>query len=133
MNVTASSPTEFFLVEALRVAVPVCGIALVLIAATRRRRAASTKASRWLVIITGLWLSIAFANRTLMCAPVRNYFISAAMERAVTSHRESLYFTATEWLWTAEQIVILLFGLALFFALHREPRGYVEAKTYATK
>jgi hypothetical protein len=39
------------------------------------------------------------------------------------SKGESSYFANTEWLWTAEQIIILAFGAVLFLALRSEPRN----------
>ena len=118
---TASSPTEFYLIEFFKVAVPVCGIALVLIAATRRYRVVRTQSSLWLVTITALWLLITLADRLAFSVPARHYFISATMNQ-YAAHRESSYFAITGWLWTAEQTIILAFGVSLFFAFRGELR-----------
>ncbi|MFL6519513.1 MAG: hypothetical protein ACJ8NS_04775 [Chthoniobacterales bacterium] len=122
---TASTPTQFYLIELLKVAVPTVGVAFVLFATIRRYRVAPSPSLRWLVVVTALWLLVAFADRLALSGPARSYFISAAMERYATSHRESLYFVATEWLWTAEQMNILAFGIALFFALRDQPRQHI--------
>jgi hypothetical protein len=123
--VTASTPTQFYLIELLKIAVPTVGIAFVLFVTICRYRATPTTSLRWLIVVTAFWLLVTFADRLALSAPARSYFISAAMERYAASHRESVYFAATEWLWTAEQIIILAFGIALFFALRDQPRQHI--------
>lgn len=104
---------------------PIAGIAFIFIAVIRRYRSARTQPFRRLLIITAFWLLITFSNRLAMSAPARNYIISAAMEQYAATHRESFYFAAIEWLWTAEQIMILAFGIALFFALRGHSREHI--------
>jgi hypothetical protein len=72
----------------------------------------------WLIVVTAAWLLVTLADRLALSAPARNYFISAAMRQ----DGESFYFAVTEWLWIAEQIIVLLFGIALFVALRVKPR-----------
>jgi hypothetical protein len=125
LDVTASTPTEFYVIELLKVAVPTVGIAFVLFATIRRYRVAPSQPLRWLVMVTAFWLLVSFADRLALSGPARSYFISAAIERYAASHRESVYFAATEWLWIAEQITILVFGVALFLTLRGQPRQHI--------
>ena len=121
----ASSETAFYLLELLKIAVPSAGIAFVLVAAIRRYRAEPTQSRRWLIVITAVWLLVTFADRLAFSAPARHHFISAAMAKYAESHRESLYFALTEWLWTAEQIIMLVFGVALFFVFRDESHRHI--------
>jgi hypothetical protein len=118
--VKASTESAFYLLELLKIAVPVCGIGLILVATLRRYRTARAQPFCWLTVITVVWLIVTFADRFALSAPARHYFISAAMR-----HGESFYFTLTEWLWTAEQVNILVFGIVLFVALRGEPRQHI--------
>jgi hypothetical protein len=114
--VTASSPTAFYFFEFLKGALPTVGTALVLLATLRRYRAAPNQPSQWLVVISALWFLVTAIDRLVLSAPMQRYFIQRAIERYAMSQREISYFTATFWLWTSEQIMILAFGVALFFA-----------------
>ena len=113
----ASSETAFYLLELLKVLVPVLGIAFILVAVVRRYRMVRRRAFARLAAVTALWLLVALAGRLAISGPARHYFMSAAIERYAASQRESFYFAATGWLWTAEQIIVLLFGITLFLAL----------------
>ena len=113
----ASSETAFYFFEFLKSAIPIAGIALVLFATVRRYRAAPTRPFGWLVLVTALWFLVTVIDRVLLSAPIQRYFIQGAIDRSTMSQRETFYFTATFWLWTSEQIMILVFGIALFFAL----------------
>jgi hypothetical protein len=115
--VNASSETAFYFFEFLKSAIPIAGIALVLFATVRRYRAAPTRPFRWLTVISGLWFLVTLINRFALSAPAQRFFIQAAVDRYAASQRQSLYFAVTFWLWTSEQIMILAFGIALFFAL----------------
>ena len=118
LDVRASSETAFYLIEALKVLVPVLGIGFILVAVIRWHHAVRRQPPLWLAGITAVWLLVTLADRLALSASARHYFISAAMRQ----HGESFYFALTEWLWTAEQIIILLFGIVLFVALRGEPR-----------
>lgn len=113
----ASSETAFYFFEFLKSAVPIVGIALVLFAAVRRYRAAPTRSLRWLTVVSALWFLVTLINRLALSAPAQHFFVQAAIDRYAASQRQSLYFEVTFWLWTSEQIMILAFGFALFFAL----------------
>ena len=104
--------------ELLKVLVPVVGIALVLIATIRRYRAARTSSVGWLAIITALWLLITLASRLTLSVPVRRQWLSPATEHTQLAqlHRDHLYFSVTSWLWTADEIMFVVFGVALFVA-----------------
>jgi hypothetical protein len=99
---------------------PVIGIAFILVALIRRQRAAPGGPLLSLTVVTAIWLLITLAYRLALSAPARNYFISAAIRDYAASHRESFYFGLTQWFWTAEQIIVLLFGVLLFVVLSRE-------------
>ena len=111
--------------ELLKVLVPVLGIAFILVAVVRRWRAVRSRALACLTAVTATWLLVTLTQRLALSGPARSYFISAAMERYAASQRESFYFAATEWLWTAEQIIILVFGITLFFAFRRESPQHI--------
>lgn len=113
----ASGATEFYLLELLKVLVPVIGIAFILFASVRRYRAVPSRAAAWLSIIAALWLLVTLASRLTLSGPVRKYFMSVAMARLDPEHlREPMYFAVTSWLWTANEVMFLLFGVALFVA-----------------
>ena len=111
--------------ELLKVLVPVLGIAFILAAVVRRYRAVRSRALACLTAVTALWLLVALAGRLAISGPARHYFMTAAIELYAASQRESFYFAATEWLWTAEQIIILVFGIILFFAFRRESPQHI--------
>jgi hypothetical protein len=113
---TASSPTAFYFFEFLKGAIPTVGTALVLLATFRRYRAAPTQPSRWLVVVSALWFLVTAIDRLVLSAPIQRYFIEGALDPSAMSQREISYFTVTFWLWTSEQIMILAFGVAFFFA-----------------
>jgi hypothetical protein len=117
LDVKASSETAFYFFEFLKSAVPIAGIALVLFATVRRYRAAPTRPLRWLTVVSALWFLVTLINRFALSAPAQHFFVQAAVDRYAASQRQSLYFAVTFWLWTSEQIMILAFGIALFFAL----------------
>jgi small-conductance mechanosensitive channel len=124
--VNASSPTEFYLLELFKVLVPVIGIAFILVASIRRYRAVPSRAAAWLCIIAALWLLVTLASRLALSAPVRKYFLSAAMARLDPEHlREPMYFAVTSWLWTADEVMLLLFGVALLLVAWRADRTHL--------
>ena len=126
LDVNANSPTEFYLVELLKVLVPVLGIALILVAVIRWQRSGQNRARAWLTVITAVWLLVTLADRLALSAPIRRYFISAAMRQYDPAlYHEGLYFAMTEWLWTAEQFIVLAFGISLFLALRSEPSQHI--------
>jgi hypothetical protein len=116
LDVKASGETAFYLFEFLKTAVPTVGIALVLLATVRRYRAAPTQPLLRLVVISALWFLVTVINRVALSAPAQSYFIQAAADRYAAAQRESAYFAATFWLWTSEQVMVLAFGVAFFFA-----------------
>gem|GEM_PF-6643087 len=118
----ASTETTFYLLELLKVLAPVIGIAFILVAIVHRYRAVRSRALVCLTAVTALWLLVALAGRLALSAPARTHFISAAMRDYATSQQETSYFTLTEWLWTAEQIIVLVFGVLLFVAFRGQPR-----------
>jgi hypothetical protein len=115
--VRASGETTFYLLELLKVLVPALGITFILVAVVRRYRAVRSRALACLAAVTAMWLLVSLTQRLALSGPAQGYFISAAIERYAAAQRESFYFSATEWLWTAEQIIVLLFGITLFLAL----------------
>ena len=104
--------------ELLKVAVPVVGIAIILVAAIKRYRAAHTSSGGWLAIITAVWLFITLASRLTLSVLVRRLWLSPATEHTQLAllHRDHLYFSVTSWLWTADEIMFVVFGVALFVA-----------------
>jgi len=60
-----------------RVVVPAAGISLVLTAVVRSRGLGNSRSPSWLIVVTGLWLFVTFANRLLLIAPIRSHFFSA--------------------------------------------------------
>jgi hypothetical protein len=115
--VNASSATGFYLLELLKVLVPVIGIAFILVASIRRCRAVPSRATAWLSVVTALWLLVTLASRLAFSGPVRKYFMSAAMARLDPEHlREPMYFAVTSWLWTTDEVMLLVFGISLFVA-----------------
>jgi hypothetical protein len=74
---------------------------------------------------------VTLINRFALSAPAQRFVVQAAVDRYAASQRQSLYFSVTFWLWTSEQIMVLAFGIALFFALrvsHRTPRNRGRGK-----
>ena len=121
---TASNPTAFYFFEFLKSAVPVVGVALVLFATIRRYRNAPSRPFRWLVVVSALWFLVTAIDRVILSAPIQRYFIQGAIDSYAMSQRQVSYFTATFWLWTSEQIMILVFGVTLFLAF-RESRQHI--------
>jgi hypothetical protein len=119
LDVTASSPTAFYFFEFLKGAVPTVGIAFVLLAVIRQYRVAPTQWFRWLVVVSALWFLVTAIDRVVLSAPVQRYFIQGAINSYAISQRETSYLTATFWLWTSEQVMILVFGITLFFAFRK--------------
>jgi hypothetical protein len=105
------------LIELARVVVPVAGISLVLAAIIRSHGLGNSPARPWLIVVTAAWLFVTLANRLLLSAPVRKYFVPAAIHDYASTHRQSLYFATGPFLWIAEEILILAFGTMFFFAL----------------
>lgn len=122
MDVTASGPTAFYLLELARVLVPVAGISFVLVAVVRSHGLGNRFTRPWLIVITAAWLFVTLAQRLLLSEPVRSHFISAAIQDYVSAHRQNLYFATGLYLWMAEQILLLAFGIMLFFALRSNAR-----------
>jgi len=119
--VTASSENAFYLQELLKLLVPVVGIVLVLLATMWRYRGVWTWRRVSLAIVVTLWLVTTLLSRLALSSPVRHHFISAAIVQFEPGQqREILYFAISSWLWTAEQIMLLLFGVALFLVFCEE-------------
>ena len=130
LDVTATSESQFYLVELLKLLVPVVGIVLILLATIRRYRAAWSPRRVGLTVVVTLWLIITLLSRVALSSPVRHHYMSAAVAQSEPGeHPEMLYFTVSSWLWTAEQTMLLLFGVALFLAFREEfsskPREHV--------
>jgi hypothetical protein len=118
--VTATSESQFYLLELLKLLVPVVGIALILLATMSRYRGAWSPRRVGLAIVVTLWLVITLLSRLVLSSPVSHHFISAAIAQFEPGQREILYFTVSSWLWTAEQIMLLLFGIAMFLVFREE-------------
>jgi hypothetical protein len=105
------------------------GIALILLATMWRYRGAWSPRRVGLVIVATLWLFITLLSRLALSSPVSHHFISAAIAQLQPGQREILYFTVSSWLWTGEQIMLLLFGIALFLVFREEfslkPRAHI--------
>ena len=119
---TASGPTAFYLIELGRVVVPVAGISFALAAVICSQALVRGHARLWLIVVTGMWLSVTFANRLLLIAPVRSYFFRSAPHFYAKAQQAGLYFAMGAYLWIAEQIFLFTFGILLFFALRSNTR-----------
>jgi hypothetical protein len=95
----ASSPAAFALIELVRVALPTAGIALVLVSVFRRYRAAPSRRAAALCVITALWLLVTLVARIGISGVVHKSFNSIMI---------------TNWLWTINEFILFLFGVALF-------------------
>jgi hypothetical protein len=111
--VNTSSPAQFYLLELLKVLVPVVGIAFIFFATIRGYRASPTRRGGWLCIIAVLWLLLTLGSRLALSVPIRTYFLEAP---ATHFNPGRTYFAITSWLWTASEIILLVFGVALFIA-----------------
>jgi hypothetical protein len=105
------------LIELGRVVVPVAGISFVLAAVICSQALGKGRARLWLIVVTGMWLSVTFVNRLSLIAPIRSHFFGSAPHDYATAHQAGLYFAMGVYLWIAEQILLFTFGLLLFFAL----------------
>jgi hypothetical protein len=105
-----------------RVLVPVAGISFVLAAVIRWRALENRRARLWLIWITATWLFVTFTNRFTFIAPIRSHFFGSAVHDYATAQHAKLYFAAGAFLWIAEEILILAFGVAFFFALRSNVR-----------
>jgi hypothetical protein len=105
-----------------RVVVPVAGISFVLASVIRWRALENTGARLWLIWITAAWLFVTFINRFTFVAPIRNHFFGSAVHDYATAQHARLYFAVGAFLWIAEEILILAFGIAFFFALRSNVR-----------
>ena len=103
--------------ELARVIVPVAGISFVLAGVIRSDRLGNSRARPWLIVVTGVWLFVTFANRLLLIAPIRSHFFRSAIHDYASAHQASLYFATGAFLWIAEEVLILAFGAMFFFAL----------------
>src|SRR5437763_1699465 len=118
---SASGPMSFYSMELARIAVPVCGIALIL-AALIRSHYGSGVARRWLLTVVSLWLLVTLANRLLLFAPIRKQYIQAAAHDFASAHQTSVLLVLGAYGWIAEQLLLLGFGVLLFFAVRSNPR-----------
>jgi hypothetical protein len=130
LDVTATSESQFYLLELVKLLVPVAGIALIFLATIRRYRGAWSPRRVGLAIVVMLWLVITLLSQVAFSSPVRHHYMSAAITQFEPGQqREMWYFTVSSWLWTAEQIMLLLFGVALFLAFREEssmkPREHI--------
>jgi hypothetical protein len=105
-----------------RVVVPVAGILFVLIAVIRSRALEKSRARLWLIWITAAWLFVTFTNRFALLAPIRSHFFGSAVHDYATAQHAGFYFAAGAFLWIAEEILILAFGIAFFVALRSNMR-----------
>src|SRR4029077_15141442 len=105
-----------------RVVVPVAGISFVFVAVIRSRALENSRARLWLIWITAAWLFVTFTNRFTFIAPIRSHFFGSAVHDYATAQHARLYFAAGAFLWIAEEILILAFGVAFFFALRSNMR-----------
>jgi hypothetical protein len=108
----ASSEAAFYLIELAKVAVPTSGIAFVLVAAIRRYRTSPSRSLAVLCAITAIWLLVTLANRVALSGPILKKFIFLGLHAEGPS--EPLYLEITNWLWTADEVILLLFGVTLF-------------------
>jgi hypothetical protein len=107
--------------ELARVLVPVAGISFVLaIVCSHVLRSSAIRS--WLIVVTGAWLFVTFANRLLLIAPIRKQFFQLATHDYASAIQASLYFATGAYLWIAEQILLFAFGILLFFALRSNAR-----------
>jgi len=100
-----------------RVVVPVAGISFVLVAVIRSRALENSRARLWLIWITAAWLFVTFTHRLTLIAPMRSHFFGSAVHDYATAQHARLYFAAGAFLWIADEILVLAFGVAFFFAL----------------
>jgi hypothetical protein len=105
-----------------RVVVPVAGISFVLVAVIRSRALENGRARLWLIWITAAWLFVTFTNRFTFIAPIRSHFFGSAVHDYATAQHAKLYFATGAFLWIAEEILVLAFGIAFFFALRSKVR-----------
>src|SRR5690348_1317513 len=94
-----SSPAAFALMELVQVALPTAGIALVLVSSVRRYRAAPSRPAAALCFITALWLLVTLVARIGVSGIV---------------HSSLKFAMLTNWLWTVNEFILFLFGVALF-------------------
>ena len=118
----ASGPIQFYLVELARLVVPAASIAFVLAGIIRSQLLANIQGRVWLIVVTSLWLFVTLANRFLLIAPIRKRFIERAAHDFASAHQTSIFLTLGAYGWTAEQILLLAFGILLFFALSSNAR-----------
>jgi hypothetical protein len=110
------------LIELGRVVVPVAGISFALAAIICSQGLGKGRARLWLIVVTGMWLFVTFANRLLLIAPIRSHFFQSAPHDYAPAHQAGLYFAMGAYLWIAEQIPLFTFGILLFFALRSNTR-----------
>ena len=121
---SASSPTEFYLLELAKLAAPVAAIALILLGAILLQRAAPSRPGRWLQVTTGLWFMVTFLSRLALSSPIRSHYLSGNVESIEVAQRQSnFYFEVSSWLWRGEQVTFIIFGISLFLVFRAQWRS----------
>ena len=116
LDVSASSPFAFYFIQVLKVLLAVCPIALILYATFigNRRSLQLT----WLRIVTSVWLVLVLISRSALSSSVAHHFMSGTSSGGEAAARQArLYFSTASCLWTAEQVMLVIFSVALFFVL----------------
>jgi hypothetical protein len=121
--VSASSPTEFYVLELAKLAFPAT-IALILLGAILLHRAGPSRPVTWLQVTTGLWLVVTFLSRLALTSPIRNHYLSGNVESIEVAQRQGhFYFEVSSWLWRGEQITFIIFGVSLFLVFRAHWRS----------
>jgi hypothetical protein len=119
--VSASSPFAFYFAQILKVLFTVVPIGLILFASFIGKR--SSRPLTWLRIVTAVWLVIALMSRSALSSSVVHHFISGRQPSYDAAREAHLYLQATFYLWTAEQVMFVVFSVALFFVLRSTLRS----------
>ena len=114
----AQSETAFYLVELLKVLVPVGAIGVILAATLLLRRVAPRPSVAWLGAVTGFWLLVTLLSRSFLSSPVMNHYLSSIRSSGEEAQAQAEFYSrVTSLLWAAEHVMLLLFAIALFLAL----------------
>ena len=114
LDVSASSPFAFYFIQVLKVLFAVAPIALILYATFIANR--SSSALTRLRIVTSVWLVVALISRSTLSSSVSHHFMSDIHPSSEAAARQMrLYLLTTFSLWTAEQVIFVIFSIALFF------------------
>ena len=117
-EMTANSPTAFYLLEILKVAWAVAPVGLILFATFLAPPQALGRALFWLRLVTAVWLVVMLLSRTAMSSPITHHYLSGTFPSSEAAARQTdLYLAAANGLWLAEQTMFAIFSVALFFVL----------------